>query len=576
MKKRKYFISLFIVLIGLCNSCDLLEPEEENTYDLNDVTSVVTYFEGILLNAYRNIPVAHDNFNLSYASDDALTNVPTSAVKTVVSGGWTSTSNPFDAWNTAYESILYINTFMEEMDGVEWYWRNNQTNALFSKKLKGEAFGLRAWSYFNLLQAHAGIGNNNMTLGVPMVDKVLGTSNPEDYQIPRSTFNELVKFILDDCDSAIANLPVRWVNTGNSTADIAIGARNNNRINGAVARLIKAKTLLYAASPAYSDGTYTYQMAALAAADLMTNNDGLTNVTPANSIHVEYYSDPNVPNSGNTHTEVLWYSTRITSSNDWEASNYSPSLFGQGLTNPTQDLVNAFPMADGTPAPDIVINSPTPYEGRDPRLAKYIFYNGSSFTRGAQVVTINTTSGSLDALGSSSIYATKTGYYLKKFLNVKSVNLDPNVNSGGLHFYTYARYTDALLIFAEAANEAVGPDVTIGGFTAREVINAIRARAGITSTSYVDGLNQAEMTDLIRNERRLEMCFEEQRFWDLRRWNLITEIKKPVSGVEVSADGTTFHYMEVEDRNYSDYQIYGPIPYFETLKYGLIQNKGWQ
>ena len=576
MKKRKYFISLFIVLIGLCNSCDLLEPEEENTYDLNDVTSVVTYFEGILLNAYRNIPVAHDNFNLSYASDDALTNVPTSAVKTVVSGGWTSTSNPFDVWNTAYESILYINTFMEEMDKVEWYWRNNQTNALFAKKLKGEAFALRAWNYFNLLQAHAGIGNNNMTLGVPVVDKVLGTSNPEDYQIPRSTFNELVKFILDDCDSAIAKLPVRWVNTGNSTADIALGARNNNRINGAVARLIKAKTLLYAASPAYSDGTYTYQMAALAAADLMATNNGLTNVTPANSIHLEYYSDPNVPNSGNTHPEVLWYSTRITSSSDWEASNYSPSLFGRGLTNPTQELVNAFPMADGTPAPDIVINSPAPYEGRDPRLAKYIFYNGASFTRGAQVVTINTTSGSLDALGSSSLFATKTGYYLKKFLNVKNVNLDPNVNSGGLHFYTYARYTDALLIFAEAANEAAGPDGTIGGFTARQVINAIRSRAGITSTTYADGLTQTEMTDLIRNERRLEMCFEEQRFWDLRRWNLITEIKKPVSGVEVSEDGTAFHYLEVEDRNYSDYQIYGPIPYYETLKYGLIQNKGWQ
>lgn len=576
MKKRKYFISLFIVLIGLCNSCDLLEPEEENTYDLNDVTSVVTYFEGILLNAYRNIPVAHDNFNLSYASDDALTNVPTSAVKTVVSGGWTSTSNPFDVWNTAYESILYINTFMEEMDKVEWYWRNNQTNALFAKKLKGEAFALRAWNYFNLLQAHAGVGNNNMTLGVPVVDKVLGTSNPEDYQIPRSTFNELVKFILDDCDSAIAKLPVRWVNTGNSTADIALGARNNNRINGAVARLIKAKTLLYAASPAYSDGTYTYQMAALAAADLMATNNGLTNVTPANSIHLEYYSDPNVPNSGNTHPEVLWYSTRITSSSDWEASNYSPSLFGRGLTNPTQELVNAFPMADGTPAPDDVINSATPYEGRDPRLAKYIFYNGASFTRGAQVVTINTTSGSLDALGSSSLFATKTGYYLKKFLNVKNVNLDPNVNSGGLHFYTYARYTDALLIFAEAANEAAGPDGTIGGFTARQVINAIRSRAGITSTTYADGLTQTEMTDLIRNERRLEMCFEEQRFWDLRRWNLITEIKKPVSGVEVSEDGTAFHYMEVEDRNYSDYQIYGPIPYYETLKYGLIQNKGWQ
>jgi len=576
MKKHKYFISLFILLFALFNACSLLEPNEENIYDINDVKSVVTYAEGFLLNAYRNIPVVHDNFNLSYASDDAMNNVPTSTVKSVVSGGWTSTSNPFEAWNTAYESILYLNTFLDEMDKIDWYWKNAQTSALFAKKLRGEAFALRAWNYFNLLQAHAGPGKNGEKLGVPIVDQILKISKPEDYQFPRSAFNALVKFILDDCDSAIAILPVRWKDTGNTNVDLAIGARNNNRINGAVARLIKAKALLYAASPAYSDGTYTYQMAAAAAADLMNNNNGLTNVNLANQVHIEYYNDPNVPNLGNLHPEVLWYSTRINSSNTWEVSNYSPSLFGQGLTNPTQDLVNAFPMLDGTPTPAGVINSSTPYAGRDPRLAKYIFYNGASFIRGGVTITINTKSGSQDALGSTSIYATKSGYYLRKFMNVNSVNLDPKINSRGVHFYTYARYTDVLLIFAEAANEAVGPDGPIGGFTARQVVNAIRNRAGITSATYVNGLTQTEMTDLIRNERRLEMCFEEQRFWDLRRWQMTPEMKKTVSGVEVSADGTTFNYLEVENRNYSDYQIYGPIPYYETLKYGLIQNMGWQ
>jgi hypothetical protein len=317
-------------------------------------------------------------------------------------------------------------------------------------------------------------------------------------------------------------------------------------------------------------------MAAQAAADLMNNNNGLTSVNAANKIHTEYYNDPNVPNQGNLHPEVLWYSTRNNSSNGWETSNYSPSLFGRGLTNPTQDLVNAFPMADGTPAPSSVINSSTPYANRDPRLARYIFYNGASFIRGGKTFTINTTTGSQDALGSTSIYATKTGYYMKKFMNVSSVNLDPVVNSGGLHFFTYARYTDALLIFAEAANEAVGPDALIGGFSARQVINAIRNRAGITSSAYVNGLSQTQMTEMIRNERRLEMCFEEQRFWDLRRWLLVTDMKKSVSGVAVSADGSTFNYLEVERRNYSDFQVYGPIPYFETLKYGLIQNNGWQ
>ena len=389
-------------------------------------------------------------------------------------------------WNTAYESIFYINTFLEEMGNVEWYWKNETTNALFAEKLKAEAYGLRAWNYFNLLQAHAGKGANGELLGVPIVDHVLKTSDPSEYQIPRSTFKDLVKFIIDDCDKAIAILPDRWKDSGNANADIATGARNTNRINGLTVRLIKVKTLLYAASPAYSDGTYTYQMAAQAAAELMDKNNGLTQVNFANNKNVEFYNNPDVPNAGDLHPEVLWYSTRINSSTSWETSNYAPSLFGQGLTNPTQNLVNAFPMADGTPTLGSKINSADPYSGRDPRLEKFILYNGAQFTRGGKTVTINTTAGTQDALGSANIYATKTGYYLKKFMNVSNVNLDPTVNSGGLHYYTYARYTDVLLMFAEAANEAGGPDANIGGYNARQVINAIRDRAGITSTDLCE------------------------------------------------------------------------------------------
>lgn len=576
MKKRKYLIFIFITLLGLTNACNVLTPEDDNIYDLDDVKSVVTYAEGFLINAYRNIPASHNNFNESYASDDAVNNVPTSSIKTVVSGGWTSSSNPFDRWNTAYESIFYINSFLDEMGNIEWYWKNETTNALFAEKLKAEAYGLRAWNYFNLLQAHAGKGANGEMLGVPIVDHVLSTANPSDYQIPRSSFKDLVKFIIDDCDRAIAVLPDRWKDSGNANADIATGARNTNRINGLTVRLIKAKTLLYAASPAFSDGTYTYQMAAQAAAELMDKNNGLTYVNFANNKNVEFYNNPDVPNAGDLHPEVLWYSTRINSSTTWEVSNFAPSLFGQGLTNPTQDLVNVFPLVDGTPTPESKINSSDPYSGRDPRLAKFVLFNGASYKRGTQTIVINTTAGSQDALGSTNIFATKTGYYLKKFMNVSNVDLDPKVNSGGLHYYTYARYTDVLLMFAEAANEAGGPDATVGNYSARQVINAIRSRAGITSEAYVNGLNKTQMTDLIRNERRIEMCFEEQRFWDLRRWKMTAEMKKAVSGVEVSADGSTYNYLEVESRNFSDYQIYGPVPYGETLKYNLIQNQGWQ
>jgi hypothetical protein len=110
----------------------------------------------------------------------------------------------------------------------------------------------------------------------------------------------------------------------------------------------------------------------------------------------------------------------------------------------------------------------------------YILYNGSTFIRNqgtpsADTLTVNTTAGSQDAIGSADPFRSLTGYYLKKFMNL-NVNVNPAVNSSGVHYYVYARYTDVLLMFAEAANEAGGPDFDIGGYTSKNVINAIRER----------------------------------------------------------------------------------------------------
>ncbi len=589
MKKQGYFIFIIIILLGSFNACDdtgILEPENDNVYDLEIIKDNVSWAEGILLNGYNNIPSTnHSFFTLAYGSDEAVINDPNSGIKTAVNGGWSARSNPFSRWSGSYEGILYVNTFLEEMQDIEWYWRNEVTDSLLSQKLNGEAYALRAWYYFELLQSHAGPGSNGEMLGVPIVDKVLTPDNPSEYQIPRSSFNDLVEFIIADCEKAIEMLPARWVDIEaedieedieNKEAYVnyvnqAIGERNTNRINGLVARFIKAKTLLYAASPAYSDGTYTYRMAAEAAAELMDANNGLADVVGSD---LAFYNNPDVRNARNTHPEVIW-SRAGDEGNNWEEENYPPSLFGGGRTNPTQELVNAFPMADGTPTPSSKIESGDPYSDRDPRLEAFILYDGAQFKQGSATITINTKAGSRDALGSSDEAATQTGYYLKKFMNVKDVNLDPTVNSEAIRYYVYARYTDVLLMFAEAANEEVGPDGDIGGYTAREVINAIRERAGIISSDYVNGLGQAQMKDLIRNERRIEMSFEEERFWDLRRWEMTEVMKKSVSGVQISVDGT-YNYVKVEDRNYSDYQIYGPIPYFEILKYDMIQTQGWE
>lgn len=579
MKIFKYQILAIITLMCFAG-CEVLEPEDDNVYEIEDLNSVMTYTEGLLMNAYRNLPTSHSNFSLSYACDDAVNNDPSSSIKAVVSGGWTSNSNPFSVWNTSYESIFYINTFLTEMEGVEWDWENEVTDSLFAVKLKAEALALRAWNYFNLLQAHAGMGANGEMLGVPIIDTILEIGSPSDYEIERSSFNDLVEFIVADCDSAIKYLPTRWADTDNPERDRAMGARNTNRINGLTARFIKAKTLLYAASPAYSDGTYTYTAAVMPAAFVLVLNGLLTSVTPANVALLDFYNNPVVADWTQNHREVIWYSTMQDPSRSWEQQNYPPSLSGRGYTNPTQDLVNAFPMLDGTPVTEAKLNSSDPYSGRDPRLAKYIIYNGAKFKVGGVTTTINTKPNlaleNVNSVGSSNDYSTKTGYYLRKFMNTDNVDLDPKVNSSGMHYYTYVRYSEALLMFAEAANEAGGPDTKFGGMSARSVMNALRSRVGITSAAYVNGLASKEaMRDFIRNERRIELCFEEQRFWDLRRWNMTEEMKKPVNGVKVSEDGTTYNYFEVEKREFSDYQIYGPIPYSETLKYYIVQNAGW-
>jgi hypothetical protein len=162
------------------------------------------------------------------------------------------------------------------------------------------------------------------------------------------------------------------------------------------------------------------------------------------------------------------------------------------------------------------------------------------------------------------------------------------------HIYPRIRYTEMFLAYAEAANDAWGPKVDGAnvGFTAYDVIKAIRVRAGLGTDeigmalpegdAYLEecAASQDKMTELIRNERRIELCFENKRFWDLRRWQM--PINETVKGVQIDRDEETgeltYTIINVEERKFdSSYQWYGPIPYGEVLKWSnLKQNKGWK
>ena len=174
-------------------------------------------------------------------------------------------------------------------------------------------------------------------------------------------------------------------------------------------------------------------------------------------------------------------------------------------------------------------------------------------------------------------YSTRTGYYLRKHLR-EDVYLSSTTQNGQPHYSPRIRYTEIFLNYAEAANEAWGP--TGSGeydFSAYDVIKAIRQRAGVgadNGDAYLESIknDQAKMRELIRNERRLELCFEGFRFWDMRRWKL--NLNETAKGIQIT--GNTYKVIDVENRKYEPYMTYGPIPYSEILKYNALeQNQGW-
>jgi hypothetical protein len=570
MKNKFIYTAIALFTAGWLSSCvDFLDPENDNDTDEAYVKSNPAYAEGLLLKAYRDLPGEYD-FTLEAGTDDAVTNNFSLPVWEMANGQWTSQQNPVSAWNL-YTQIFYINYFMKIKNEVTWDFDSQRAHQLNLKRLTGESFGLRAWYLFNLLRAHAGPGPDGSMLGVPIITQAL-TIN-DNWQVPRSTFDECVRQIISDCDSAIASLPADYVDVaGDYDYNMAMGARWTNRFTGNVAKALKSRVLLYAASPAFNTAAdlAKWETAAVTAGNYLNDHGGVSAISPTGLSFWVY------PAGGPTNADVIW-SRSISTSYSLEGKYFPPSLYGDAEVNPSQNLVNAFPMANGYPVSHALsgYDPENPYSGRDPRLEKFIICNGSVF--GAKGVISTHTTAPVNGINIQT-NSTRTGYYIRKFL-MDNVVLYPTA-TGATHFYTYIRFTEILLNYAEAANEAWGPDNDASiGISARQAISAIRQRAGINQPdNYLASIaSKEEMRTLIRNERRIELCFEGHRFYDIRRWNDKVTMKTAVSGVKITAGApATYEYFVVEPRNYQDHMIYGPIPYSETLKYSsLYQNQGW-
>lgn len=595
MKKYKKIIALAISLpfLGSLTSCqDMFEPAIENHKAQSDLLNMPAWATGLLGHAYISNPLGSWRFD-DVATDDAVTNVQDNNYRKMALGAWRSNNNAQDNWQNLRASWQYINQFLEIVDGVNWA-ADPISAEMFKKRFKGDAYGMRALYMYHLLLHHAGYAEDGTLLGIPIL---LQSENlTSDYNLPRNTFKECIAQLNSDVDKAIELLPEEYGDIENN-ADVpakykgatasqysrVFGNAGKNRMSARIARAIRAQAALLAASPAYSQGSeVTWATAADYMAEVLSalGSNPISKLDPKGN---EWYKDGAAikdAEAGVNIPEMLWRSNRAEDA-DIEGNQYPPSLFGKGQVNPTQNLVDAFPMLNGLPIsdPNSGYNANNPYENRDPRLKKYILVNGEK--AGPQNKVINTTfnNNSDNKDGMSKIEtSTVTGYYLKKLL-CQSANPDPNSTNKTYHYKPFIRYTEIFLGYAEAANEAWGPkERGSHGYSAYDVIKAIRERAGIcvnVADKYLDecATSKEKMRALIHNERRLELCFEGFRFYDIRRWK--EDMNVTAKGMKIVEN--TYSIVNVEERKYQDYMYYGPVPQSEVLKYSnLFQNKGWQ
>jgi hypothetical protein len=574
MKKIIKFIIVMSAFTGMI-SCDL-DPIDENRLDFDFILSNPNAAEGVLLNGYTGL-VNQYSFSEA-ATDDAVNNILNSNYKRMALGELNSQFNPAARWGS-FERVFWVNRFLEVIETGETQWsRDTLTNMMFGMRLKGEALALRGLHHFYVLQAHAGVGESGELLGIPYYTEFIEPNG--NFNVPRLSFEASVQAIMADFDEALNLLPTDygltagqvdpWYSELENFDFDKYGIVNDNffdlRISGRIVRALKARLTLFAASPSFLDSQVYYDMAATNAAQILNTIGGVAGLDPTGN---EFYTSDNNIQS----IESLWRGSIGGNTFNFEERIFPPSVNGNGEINPTHNFVMAFPMLDGFPATAANGFDPqNPYDNRDPRLEKYVVVNGAEFGGGV----INTgLGGGNDRLDSIPQQSTTTGYYLKKLLRPDVLINDNGTAQGQSHANVYFRYTELFLILAEAANEIAGPDHQVGGITARDVIAAIRNRAGITQPdNYLASISsQEEMRELIRNERRIELSFEGHRFWDIRRWGL--PLNESAKGYFF--DGNNYNELpSVEERNFQPFATYMPIPNSEILKFSeLEQNMGW-
>lgn len=590
-------ILLLGALLALFGSCKkYLDPYPNGDISSEGIFEYQGMVQGLVGQCYDNMPRNYnDNEGVYFdmATDDAVSTSPTQATRRLAVGSLTTGSDPFSTyWTRDYNSIRLVNLFLKDRRGYNTnFIVNARWNYLVRTRLQGEAFALRAWFHWDLLQKFGGKGiTSGKMLGIPLVLEPIDIT--KEVNLARNTYDECVKQIIADCDSALKYLPIahRDFLVPDINDRVYAGGRYWGKLDGITMKAMKSNIYLTWASPRFNPGNdiSRYDSAAFNAKKVMDFKLTVDNVTngfaPAKAIN---WFDPNSP-------EII-FSARYQGGNDAMERMFYPGGFqGNGVVGATQELVDAFPMKNSYPITDSrsLYSAANPYLNRDPRFYSTIFYNGVQAKKnntGALMYTFETwANGGKDAAGVK-VTNSLTNYHIKKNVFMGLNWSDASITRTN-HTKMFIRWTHMVLNFAEAANKVVGPtDATKYGLSAKAAMAYLRTRTTYDGAALYTTATDVYLTEVaadavkfgnfVKDERRIETCFEGMRFFDLQRWSTtLTDLNKSVHMAEITKNAdASFTYnlnKEVETRAYKS--AYLPLPYVEILRMSkLEQNEGW-
>lgn len=593
MKKISYYIGMALFLFSNISCSDYLDKEYDASLDIKQVFNNKDLTRGFLANIYTNLPdglapLTDDQFTAASRdcmTDNAITYWGLHYYTKIGNDGYTAADHPLlGFWNTNLYGIRKCNIFLKNAKAsvIGNNLQEGDDNMLYDRNC-AEAKLLRAIFHFDLI---CWFGNTPIIAEDENDEPIiLDIDNPDDMNMERTDAALALEWVADQCDQIKDILPFRYSDE----------TSNWGRVNGAAAYALKTRALLYRASKLYNptNDLAHWEKAAQAATDFFEMNNEqavpyrLYNTgTPENDYYECFTTNP-VYNNEIILSRSIWNTNQV--EKVFLPVGFAGKFTSAGRTNPTQNFVDAFEMANGKRIDEINsgYDETNPYANRDPRLAQTVFYQGMTWGRAdkGEERTIDVRYNSESDQGrdyKSSMGGTYTGYYLKKFVNNIACT-DPAVFP---HSWNIFRYAEILLNAAEAINEAYGPA------EAYSYVNEVRERAGMPA--YAD-MTQTELRERIRNERRIELSFEDQRYFDVRRWMLfentdadeeqgLPRYKQLLNLYGVKVTGTavaptyTFGFAEtVNTRTFiSPKSYYFPIPSNEVKRAPKLgQNPGW-